>query len=186
MTKKLYLYLPLILLFSFTFSACQKNNLLGGDKDEHGCIGSAGYTWCQEKEKCLRTWEEDCSQVPQDPAQDILDSSLKLFDGDKVTLSKDQKLKWNLDKGVDSKEYPANAITISDLSPDQKNLLSRHLLDSGFSIDPNNVSAGTVSSSTGYQKGNLVCQLVEGYQGEESDINKGLGKLYLKLLCAEI
>jgi hypothetical protein len=32
----------------------------GNDKDEHGCIASAGYTWCESKQKCLRTWEEDC------------------------------------------------------------------------------------------------------------------------------
>lgn len=36
------------------------NNLPGGDKDEHGCIGSAGYSWCEVKNKCLRTWEEKC------------------------------------------------------------------------------------------------------------------------------
>ncbi|MDD5750292.1 MAG: DUF5667 domain-containing protein [Candidatus Pacebacteria bacterium] len=36
------------------------SNVVGGDKDEHGCIGSAGYTWCEAKEKCLRTWEEPC------------------------------------------------------------------------------------------------------------------------------
>ncbi len=35
-------------------------NIVGGDKDEHGCIGSAGYSWCEEKQKCLRTWEEKC------------------------------------------------------------------------------------------------------------------------------
>ena len=34
--------------------------IVGGDKDEHGCIGSAGYTWCEEKQKCLREWEEPC------------------------------------------------------------------------------------------------------------------------------
>ena len=34
--------------------------LIGGDRDEHGCIGSAGYSWCQKKEKCLRIWEESC------------------------------------------------------------------------------------------------------------------------------
>ena len=34
--------------------------LVGGDRDEHGCIGSAGYTWCEEKQKCLRVWEEEC------------------------------------------------------------------------------------------------------------------------------
>lgn len=36
--------------------------VVGGDKDEHGCIGSAGYSWCQEKQKCLRIWEEPCGR----------------------------------------------------------------------------------------------------------------------------
>ncbi len=36
------------------------NQLLGGDRDEHGCIGSAGYSWCEAKQKCLRIWEEKC------------------------------------------------------------------------------------------------------------------------------
>jgi len=42
-----------------TSSPVQK--IVGGDKDEHGCIGSAGYTWCEELEKCIRPWEEQCS-----------------------------------------------------------------------------------------------------------------------------
>lgn len=37
--------------------------LLGGDRDEHGCIGSAGYSWCEAKAKCLRAWEEPCEAV---------------------------------------------------------------------------------------------------------------------------
>lgn len=35
--------------------------IVGGDRDEHGCIGSAGYQWCENKQKCLRIWEEDCN-----------------------------------------------------------------------------------------------------------------------------
>jgi hypothetical protein len=34
--------------------------LLGGDRDAHGCIPSAGYSWCESKQKCLRPWEEQC------------------------------------------------------------------------------------------------------------------------------
>jgi len=34
--------------------------IVGGDRDEHGCIGSAGYSWCEPKNKCLRIWEEAC------------------------------------------------------------------------------------------------------------------------------
>lgn len=41
----------------------QSNNkdMVGNDRDSHGCIGSAGYQWCEEKQKCLRIWEENCS-----------------------------------------------------------------------------------------------------------------------------
>ena len=37
--------------------------IVGGDKDTHGCIGSAGYSWCEIKNKCLRVWEEKCEVV---------------------------------------------------------------------------------------------------------------------------
>lgn len=37
--------------------------IVGGDKDVHGCIGSAGYSWCEVKQKCLRIWEEKCELV---------------------------------------------------------------------------------------------------------------------------
>jgi hypothetical protein len=37
--------------------------LVGGDRDEHGCIPSAGYAWCEAKQKCLRPWEEACDST---------------------------------------------------------------------------------------------------------------------------
>lgn len=39
---------------------CEKK-IVGNDQDEHGCIGSAGYQWCEVKKKCVRMFEEDCS-----------------------------------------------------------------------------------------------------------------------------
>lgn len=30
---------------------------VGGDRDEHGCIGSAGYSWCARENRCVRPWE---------------------------------------------------------------------------------------------------------------------------------
>jgi len=41
-------------------TGCSNDQMVGNDKDEHGCIGSAGYSWCEAKQKCLRTWEEPC------------------------------------------------------------------------------------------------------------------------------
>ena len=43
-----------------TGSTNNSGNIVGNDRDEHGCIGSAGYSWCEEKQKCLRVWEEPC------------------------------------------------------------------------------------------------------------------------------
>jgi hypothetical protein len=40
------------------FADCPK--LIGGDKDAHGCLPAAGYSWCEVKQKCLRVWEEPC------------------------------------------------------------------------------------------------------------------------------
>ncbi|MCD9029978.1 hypothetical protein LDO26_17445 [Luteimonas sp. BDR2-5] len=31
--------------------------LVGGDVDEHGCRGSAGYAWCAHTAQCERPWE---------------------------------------------------------------------------------------------------------------------------------
>ena len=38
--------------------------IVGNDRDAHGCIGSAGYSWCAIKNKCLRVWEEKCETSP--------------------------------------------------------------------------------------------------------------------------
>jgi len=34
---------------------------VGGDRDEGGCLIGAGYSWCEPKQKCLRVWEEPCT-----------------------------------------------------------------------------------------------------------------------------
>jgi len=39
--------------------------IVGGDQDEHGCIGSAGYTWCEAQKKCYRVWEEACDPATE-------------------------------------------------------------------------------------------------------------------------
>lgn len=31
---------------------------VGSDKDEHGCLPSAGYTWSEVQKDCIRLWEK--------------------------------------------------------------------------------------------------------------------------------
>ncbi len=40
--------------------------IVGNDSDEHGCIGSAGYTWCALRNECLRVWETPCQLTLED------------------------------------------------------------------------------------------------------------------------
>lgn len=56
-----------ILLISIFAAGCTQKPI-GGEKDEHGCLLMAGYTWCESKQKCLRTWEEECPQAPPEEA----------------------------------------------------------------------------------------------------------------------
>lgn len=42
------------------------NKAIGGEKDAHGCLVSAGYVWCEIKSKCLRSFEEKCEVQAQE------------------------------------------------------------------------------------------------------------------------
>jgi len=35
----------------------EHNRVVGSDRDEHGCISSAGYRWCATENECVRPWE---------------------------------------------------------------------------------------------------------------------------------
>jgi len=52
-----------IILAVASYVYVQNQQFLGGDRDAHGCIGSAGYSWCEAKSKCIRIWEENCTET---------------------------------------------------------------------------------------------------------------------------
>ncbi len=47
------------------------SQMVGGDRDVHGCIGSAGYSWCEAKQKCLRIWEEKCEDIATQESREV-------------------------------------------------------------------------------------------------------------------
>jgi hypothetical protein len=41
----------------------------GSDRDEHGCLGSGGYSWCAREQRCVRPWELAAERnLPAGPA----------------------------------------------------------------------------------------------------------------------
>lgn len=51
----LIIAVSLVALLSCSHSTIGR--LVGGDRDEHGCIPSAGYTWSDALHDCVRVWE---------------------------------------------------------------------------------------------------------------------------------
>ena len=51
--------------FLVTLVGCAKDytenaseeSIVGSDRDEFGCIGTAGYSWCERTNQCERPWE---------------------------------------------------------------------------------------------------------------------------------
>jgi hypothetical protein len=76
--------------------------LVGNDRDAHGCIGSAGYSWCEAKQKCLRIWEESCNATTTDT------SGWKIYDNAKLDFSLKFPQTWD---GYQSYagDYPGNS-----------------------------------------------------------------------------
>lgn len=44
--------------------------MVGNDRDEHGCIGSAGYTWSEALQTCIRLWENGIRLKAVGPLKD--------------------------------------------------------------------------------------------------------------------
>ncbi|VVB57368.1 Bacterial extracellular solute-binding proteins, family 3 [uncultured archaeon] len=44
-------------------ASSDKGMMVGNDRDAHGCIPSAGYSWCAYSNSCIRPWETPCLRV---------------------------------------------------------------------------------------------------------------------------
>ena len=42
----------------FGLQVCAGSQLIGGNKDEHGCLTAAGYTWSELRRDCIRIFED--------------------------------------------------------------------------------------------------------------------------------
>jgi hypothetical protein len=84
-------------LFSFLIlMACSENKsapkgasngvpnqeVIGGQKDENGCLSAAGYTWSQVKNDCVRIFEAGIRLNPQDTTLDQTTSAFIIFNND--------------------------------------------------------------------------------------------------------
>jgi hypothetical protein len=141
---------------------------VGGDRDEHGCIGSAGYTWCEEKQKCLREWEEPCEN------EEVFNLLKSLEEKTQIDFSGIVKTEfvWNIEgekvgriQEIEEVEVAGKSFDVLKISDSQYQSIETFFKNNGFKVDVYNVSAGTISGSTGYQREAVVCIVAGGASG---------------------
>ncbi len=45
----------------YAWGRLEKPQPIGGQKDAHGCLVAAGYSWCDARKECERPWERYCT-----------------------------------------------------------------------------------------------------------------------------
>lgn len=61
--------------------------IIGGDKDEGGCLVAAGYSWCEIKQKCLHTREESCGEdFSQAKVENYIKANISILSPEKEVL----------------------------------------------------------------------------------------------------
>ncbi|WP_228409790.1 hypothetical protein [Chryseobacterium sp. T16E-39] len=83
--KNTKLLLAVIMTATFAIAgSAQKMTPKGGDKDKHGCIASAGYTYSVIKDDCIKLFDEKIQLREANPQKSYVSSVV-------VILSKDKK-----------------------------------------------------------------------------------------------
>ena len=142
--------------------AASDEQMVGGDRDEHGCIGSAGYTWCEPKQKCLREWEEPCTQ------QTVFDLLMNLKNSTTIEFSGigQEDIQWLTDQNpinFEAKSIGASGIADTDLSQ-----IDSFFENQGFARDNYNNADGPTAGLEGFVKGNIGCQVYKEYTDVDS------------------
>lgn len=60
----------------------KNQKLVGADKDKHGCIGSAGYTYSLIKKECIRPFEEKVQLISKDSTKSSQSIGVVIFNND--------------------------------------------------------------------------------------------------------
>ncbi|MDD2646951.1 MAG: hypothetical protein PHV78_03450 [Patescibacteria group bacterium] len=164
MTKKILIVVLILFAVGVAFTiltryfAVPKQNdsvVVGGDRDAHGCIGSAGYSWCEVKQKCLRPFEEFCA----DKMTEMLGGAEETSNI-KFTLRGEENFNWLVkDENVWATEtlsglvYQAQGVKMTDYNKIEK------FIDDNYKVDNNNAADGVGAGQRGFIMDYSVCLL---------------------------
>jgi len=186
MKIKKVLLLPLMVGSIVLLTSCQnsqQNPIVENDRDEHGCISSAGYSRCETKTKCIRTREEDCIEEQKNVQSEWWDTDeetkkiqaiLDIVESIKTTTNINFKTPspTTFDRiiersnGIDRAQidgYLSRAKNLEQTSFDIEEFFKKQ----GRTMDIYNMADGTVASLVWYQKDDLVCTIYQEVSGRD-------------------
>lgn len=130
------------------------DKIIGGEKDEHDCLGAAGYSWCNAKEKCLRVFEEWCA----DQARELVVNDLKEESGVKFQYQSESSFTWMIwkDNQVVSLPMSGAYYKAENVSMEESVKIEKYLNDN-LEMDKYNVADGIMGGLRGYTSGYMAC-----------------------------
>jgi|GEM_PF-3435652 hypothetical protein len=133
-----------------------EKDVVGGDKDEHDCIGSAGYSWCEAKQKCLRVFEEWCA----DQARELVVNDIKEESGVKFQYQGESAFTWMISKDGQMSSWPMIGAyyKAEEVSMEQYNEIEKYL-NENLEADKYNQADGVLGGLRGYLSGYMACTM---------------------------
>lgn len=156
-------------------SPIPSQQIIGGDKDDHGCLIAAGYSWCEPKQKCVQVWEEGCDDVTTLMAE-IAKATKIEFSG-----MEEKNVDWLLNTkekiSVEGIKKQADNIEVQNLS-----ILNRYMTEFlDFETDEMNSVKTKTGIVTGFKKSNFVCVVISetsAVDASKINITLSCGKIY--------
>jgi len=152
------LLLLIVILIIFLGAVYYWNFLKTNQKDNYGCFISKGYSWCDFKNKCVKSGEEDCNLT-----QDWVLNEAKRVIGLDLAVTPNETIKWKT-KDNDL-AFAAKGIYYTDLLGSEKIIKGfddwDNFLDNlGFKSDSYNpVIVSDRENISKFSKEKIVCTL---------------------------
>ncbi|MFH1456897.1 MAG: hypothetical protein ABIF17_02145 [Patescibacteria group bacterium] len=161
----------------------QEKQIIGGGTDEHGCIGPAGYGWCEAKQKCLRVFEEGCD----DQIFELIDQ-VQIVSGIDFEAISTTTFDWmyETDGGIGKIQVDGLEFTTENVITEDYQKIEMYFTDN-LEPDMFNMATGVTGGLGGYWYGYNVCLV--GYeftnfsQSEEGPIIPDTTSRKVKIQC---
>lgn len=163
MDKKYIISIIIVILIAVAFGAMLLQNktqegepvVVGGDTDQHGCISSAGYSWCKTTNKCFRAFEEFCLDAVSNLVGLIKkDTEILLASPEEATfrwfVGQDSKI---ADTDIAGIKYSVQGIKMADYQKIEG------YMNNTYGVDNYNVADGVTGGLRGYYLNYMACNL---------------------------